>query len=1181
MVANFDYYNRFEQPIISLRTPNNDFMGFVDNVKNLNTKPEFNAVWEMTCDVYKYGSDNVELKIYDNIQVKRQFFIEEVGYFIITEVVEHDSNEGKYKSLTLLSCEHELVNKKLTYFNGTYKFYGSSTDSNGNTQKGLMEQILDSLPRWSIGHVDTVVAEKHRTFEEPDTTIYAFLMEDVEESYECIFDFDILNRVINVYDKNNYINKTTILLSRKDIIDGVSITTRSEEIYTALSLYGDDEITYRDINPLGTTTVYNFNYYKSWMSEGLKIALEQWETNVTNAETIIAGLRTDRYNKADELQIIIGEIASIDEGISLLEKQTGVDILDATKVAEINAQIAIKKAEKATKETALNKKQQDIDEIDNLLNDINLTCSFKNNFTEEQLQELDAYINEGTEVEDTLAFTEDMTHKEQEDILRQLYDKAKNMLLDISVPTEELSVDSKGFVFQKEFLPYTSQLSTGSIIDIEIADDIIVSYVLLGMDINYEDKSISLTFGNKYRSSNAERLWSNWESKVSKSATTLTYERSKYGKAVNSGSLDKMNNFMQSSLDLTLNQVKASDGQSLEITDSGVKARRVNPATGEVDPNQLWITSNNIVFTKNNWNNIETAIGRLILPNGEEGYGINAKYIIGDLILGKDIIASGTIEGATLKGAHIESTSGKIGEWIIKNNYLKTDYLHPDDNYMRRVYLQTFLDQYKDKTWIFSIQKAIQIGENPATFDPLWYVDGTGYMYSANEIKSGSNISADGILNIKGTEISYIEGKLHVNDDIWNSGVTLFNETGNIEANGIIKMKGTGTNSFTGKLHSSTDIYNPGVTLFAETGNISANGTLQIKGTGENVYSYFSGRLSVGVTGYSNNHILYVVGNSNFKGSIEASGGFIGNASSATTLSGLTATVAELNYVDGVTSNIQTQLNGKAPSEHTHSYLPLSGGTLTGATILNNNVGLQCKNTSGTAVTALYMNTSNQLIVGAGAGRVHFGTHGTTSRMQFFASERIDFCLNCSGTSDAVYPALSFVSEMIYDQHSGANSKTGHVLRPSGTATDTNLGKVDLPFCTIYYKTLTQVSDRNDKKDVKDIIDKYLELWNELSVKTFRYVNSDEKVRIGLIAQEVEDAALKVGLTIDECGFISKNWVENETYKGWKYGLDYLGISMISTAKLKIVSNTVDSHEERIKKLEDELALLKLSKETN
>ena len=45
------------------------------------------------------------------------------------------------------------------------------------------------------------------------------------------------------------------------------------------------------------------------------------------------------------------------------------------------------------------------------------------------------------------------------------------------------------------------------------------------------------------------------------------------------------------------------------------------------------------------------------------------------------------------------------------------------------------------------------------------------------------------------------------------------------------------------------------------------------------------------------------------------------SAGSATTLSGLTASVSELNYVDGVTSNVQTQLNNK---------LSRSGGIITG-----------------------------------------------------------------------------------------------------------------------------------------------------------------------------------------------------------------------------------------------------------
>lgn len=43
---------------------------------------------------------------------------------------------------------------------------------------------------------------------------------------------------------------------------------------------------------------------------------------------------------------------------------------------------------------------------------------------------------------------------------------------------------------------------------------------------------------------------------------------------------------------------------------------------------------------------------------------------------------------------------------------------------------------------------------------------------------------------------------------------------------------------------------------------------------------------------------------------------------------GVTATAAELNYMDGVTSNVQTQLNGKAASTHKHAAADISSGTL-------------------------------------------------------------------------------------------------------------------------------------------------------------------------------------------------------------------------------------------------------------
>ena len=80
---------------------------------------------------------------------------------------------------------------------------------------------------------------------------------------------------------------------------------------------------------------------------------------------------------------------------------------------------------------------------------------------------------------------------------------------------------------------------------------------------------------------------------------------------------------------------------------------------------------------------------------------------------------------------------------------------------------------------------------------------------------------------------------------------------------------------------------------------------------------------------------------------------------------GLTATIAELNYVDGVTSNIQTQLNGKSNSDHTHNYAGSSsaGGAANSANILNMSSkmdygwnGLNYFNISGTEGNAAKVN---------------------------------------------------------------------------------------------------------------------------------------------------------------------------------------------------------------------------------
>lgn len=78
------------------------------------------------------------------------------------------------------------------------------------------------------------------------------------------------------------------------------------------------------------------------------------------------------------------------------------------------------------------------------------------------------------------------------------------------------------------------------------------------------------------------------------------------------------------------------------------------------------------------------------------------------------------------------------------------------------------------------------------------------------------------------------------------------------------------------------------------------------------------------------NALGHVTAGSNPTLAVSAGGTGATTAAGAISNLGITATAGELNFVKGVTSGIQAQLNGKAASSHSHNYLPLSGGTVSG-----------------------------------------------------------------------------------------------------------------------------------------------------------------------------------------------------------------------------------------------------------
>jgi len=114
------------------------------------------------------------------------------------------------------------------------------------------------------------------------------------------------------------------------------------------------------------------------------------------------------------------------------------------------------------------------------------------------------------------------------------------------------------------------------------------------------------------------------------------------------------------------------------------------------------------------------------------------------------------------------------------------------------------------------------------------------------------------------------------------------------------------------------------------TGNINISGTI----TSTDVYTtnFYLGGTAVTATAAELNYVDGVTSNVQTQLDAKASTAsptFTGTLTYATLNDGttdLTSTVAELNYVDGVTSNVQTQLDSK---------VALSGGTMTGLLVLS------------------------------------------------------------------------------------------------------------------------------------------------------------------------------------------------------------------------------------------------------
>lgn len=745
MVVNFDSFERFELPSFLLCNPGSKYkadgtvsntVGYLTNTSDEEGVFNFNTTSELNFRIYK------NCEIYGSVRNRRLLFLDGIGFFVITAVDEGLSSEGQYKDVTANSCEIELENKKIPIIGeidlDAAQTSGSYVENNTYDFLSLFEKVIGVCPLWTVGFVDDSLKSTRRTFEDvdTDTNVLSFLLNDMQDAYECIFEFDIINRIVNAYSRDNFVKQTDIHITSNDLVSELEISENSDEIYTALTALGDDDIGLQLANPLGGNTIYNFNYYLNWMSDGLRNRVNEWMSviqeqldpnssdenfyKLRHGYTDSDGNRVKGYFELQ--QDLADKQAEIDRLSMQLYYYTQLYINISTSTAEADIQEYNNKIEeyggstagispvvspenevstiKATisgyinecKEKKLSAEEElsaleaeggAISSNENKIRSIVNSLKMTEFFSSEQQEELSFYIYEGSYDDEYIAVTDDMPwydpNGNEADRLTQietLYKRAEMRLAKISSPKCEYRADVENFVFQKQFERWGQQLNAGCLINVELTKGDVAALFLSAITINYHDKSLSFTFGNRFDRLDPKALYEDVLGNVRRTANSISYVKDILY-PIKSGEFDAFKEALASSRSLAKDAALNASNQDIVVDDTGLLGRR-HDGIGGFDPKQLKLTNRNLVFTDDGWQTCKTALGEIPIPddNGTTAYGLNAELLVGNIIMASDLRIvdknNNPVISADEDGIHA-NFAGNITEENIKDILLNLD----------------------------------------------------------------------------------------------------------------------------------------------------------------------------------------------------------------------------------------------------------------------------------------------------------------------------------------------------------------------------------------------------------------------------------------------------------------------------------------------------------------------------
>lgn len=410
MVVDFAKVNVKEQPLLILQNMDDTPIGVLGYAFNVEADLCYNEISTLSFDLPGYV-DGKATPNYEKVVGMRIIDLKDYGRFLLVDPKTNSDGVREVKTCTAYSLEYEFTFKKLVLTAGTYNLW------NPIAPKGtIIGMILDLMPSWKIGQVDASLIDKYRTFDDSgDQNIYNFMKSDLQESYGCVFDFDTYNRLIYVRDIENEPETTPVLFSLNNLIKEVSVEEDTESIVTQLSVYGADNVDIRSVNPMGTTSLINLDYFMThdYFSQDIIDKYNNWKETFQSYQrtyfnyTVEEALKTAQLiTEQAAVTTLEGELKSLENIQATTIQAIAQGLKSQSDLNKVNQDISVKKGEISAKQSSLADIQAEVDELDEKMQAINEITKLSAFFTENEYKVIDRYLKEDSISEDSFVAIE-------------------------------------------------------------------------------------------------------------------------------------------------------------------------------------------------------------------------------------------------------------------------------------------------------------------------------------------------------------------------------------------------------------------------------------------------------------------------------------------------------------------------------------------------------------------------------------------------------------------------------------------------------------------------------------------------------------------------------------------------------------------------------------------------------